>query len=320
MATIKKVAAIKASLSKKVSSVDSLSDADVESCRDMFQQLESFDVTLDVLSKTLIGTVVSKFKGHEELGSTAKALVKKWKKVAKDEGVAATSTSSAAASASGKSAASSEGSDTNKEGKAKRRESTNSATEEIQAEWGSLQPYRQTTCQKLLDILKSFKPVLVKQGINGGAVDHLVVERATDVESSIHDKYRNQKQDYLSKARSLCFNIKKNSSLASQIILGQIEASELVSMSSEQLASEEKKKAMEERTKKMMESKQLDWEAQNESKINEMCGIKGELLNASLFTCGRCKSTKTTSTQKQTRSADEPMTVFVLCLNCGKRW
>jgi len=151
-------------------------------------------------------------------------------------------------------------------------------------------------------------------------VDHLVVERATDVESSIHDKYRNQKQDYLSKARSLCFNIKKNSSLASQIILGQIEASELVSMSSEQLASEEKKKAMEERTKKMMESKQLDWEAQNESKINEMCGIKGELLNASLFTCGRCKSTKTTSTQKQTRSADEPMTVFVLCLNCGKRW
>jgi hypothetical protein len=46
-------------------------------------------------------------------------------------------------------------------------------------------------------------------------------------------------------------------------------------------------------------------------KINEMCGIKGELLQASLFTCGRCKSVKTTSTQKQTRSADEPMTVFV---------
>ncbi len=51
-----------------------------------------------------------------------------------------------------------------------------------------------------------------------------------------------------------------------------------------------------------------------------MCGIKGELLKASLFTCGRCKSIKTTSTQKQTRSADEPMTVFVLCMNCGNRW
>ena len=39
-----------------------------------------------------------------------------------------------------------------------------------------------------------------------------------------------------------------------------------------------------ERTKKVMESKQLDWDTQNEDKINEMCGIKGDLLKASLFT------------------------------------
>lgn len=39
-----------------------------------------------------------------------------------------------------------------------------------------------------------------------------------------------------------------------------------------------------------------------------------------LFTCGRCKSQNTTYTQAQTRSSDEPMTVFVLCENCGNRW
>lgn len=39
-----------------------------------------------------------------------------------------------------------------------------------------------------------------------------------------------------------------------------------------------------------------------------------------LFTCGKCKTKKTTYTQKQTRSADEPMTTFVLCKNCGNRW
>jgi transcription elongation factor S-II len=38
------------------------------------------------------------------------------------------------------------------------------------------------------------------------------------------------------------------------------------------------------------------------------------------FKCGRCKSIKTTYFQMQTRSADEPMTVFVSCLNCGKNW
>jgi DNA-directed RNA polymerase subunit M/transcription elongation factor TFIIS len=38
------------------------------------------------------------------------------------------------------------------------------------------------------------------------------------------------------------------------------------------------------------------------------------------FKCGRCKSMKTTYYQMQTRSADEPMTVFVSCLNCDKNW
>jgi DNA-directed RNA polymerase subunit M/transcription elongation factor TFIIS len=39
-----------------------------------------------------------------------------------------------------------------------------------------------------------------------------------------------------------------------------------------------------------------------------------------LFKCGRCKSQKTTYYQLQTRSADEPMTTFVTCVNCGNRW
>jgi DNA-directed RNA polymerase subunit M/transcription elongation factor TFIIS len=38
------------------------------------------------------------------------------------------------------------------------------------------------------------------------------------------------------------------------------------------------------------------------------------------FTCGRCKSNKTTYYQLQTRSADEPMTTFVSCLNCDRNW
>jgi hypothetical protein len=39
-----------------------------------------------------------------------------------------------------------------------------------------------------------------------------------------------------------------------------------------------------------------------------------------MFTCGKCKSKRTTYYQMQTRSADEPMTTFVTCLNCDKRW
>jgi transcription elongation factor S-II len=38
------------------------------------------------------------------------------------------------------------------------------------------------------------------------------------------------------------------------------------------------------------------------------------------FKCSKCKSNKCTFYQLQTRSADEPMTTFVTCINCGNRW
>jgi transcription elongation factor S-II len=45
-----------------------------------------------------------------------------------------------------------------------------------------------------------------------------------------------------------------------------------------------------------------------------------ESTHIGLFTCGRCKSRKTTYYEMQTRSADEPMTAFITCLDCGKKW
>lgn len=38
------------------------------------------------------------------------------------------------------------------------------------------------------------------------------------------------------------------------------------------------------------------------------------------FTCKKCKSKKCSYYLLQTRSADEPMTCYVTCLDCGKRW
>ena len=38
------------------------------------------------------------------------------------------------------------------------------------------------------------------------------------------------------------------------------------------------------------------------------------------FTCWKCKSKECTYYQLQTRSADEAITTFVTCLQCGQRW
>jgi DNA-directed RNA polymerase subunit M/transcription elongation factor TFIIS len=51
----------------------------------------------------------------------------------------------------------------------------------------------------------------------------------------------------------------------------------------------------------------------------EVSRAKGEEYTG-MFTCGRCKSKRTTFYLLQTRSADEPMTAFITCMSCGNRW
>ncbi len=41
---------------------------------------------------------------------------------------------------------------------------------------------------------------------------------------------------------------------------------------------------------------------------------------STIFRCAKCKQNNCTYYQMQTRSADEPMTTFVTCLNCHNRW
>lgn len=39
-----------------------------------------------------------------------------------------------------------------------------------------------------------------------------------------------------------------------------------------------------------------------------------------MFTCKKCKSKRCSYYELQTRSADEPSTIFITCLDCGKHW
>ena len=125
---------------------------------------------------------------------------------------------------------------------------------------------------------------------------------------------------YTDKARELVFNLKKNRTLAASVMLGNVTGAEVVSMSSQELATSE---ALE-KTAKMLEEanneRRLDFAEYNSDKIDEFLGIEAKTAANSLFTCIRCRSVKTSSTQKQTRSADEPMTITVTCHACGKRW
>jgi len=57
----------------------------------------------------------------------------------------------------------------------------------------------------------------------------------------------------------------------------------------------------------------------NKKKLDAL-SLSQNAQGTDIFKCGKCKERNCTYFQMQTRSADEPMTTFVTCLNCGNRW
>ncbi|CAI0423743.1 unnamed protein product [Linum tenue] len=130
---------------------------------------------------------------------------------------------------------------------------------------------------------------------------------AVSVESAMFDQLGKSNGAQKLKYRSIMFNIKdpKNPDLRRKVLLGQINPERLMTMTPEEMASDQRQ----------MENKQLRDKAMFE------CERGGPpQATTDQFRCGRCGQKKCTYYQMQTRSADEPMTTYVTCVNCSNRW
>ena len=115
--------------------------------------------------------------------------------------------------------------------------------------------------------------------------------------------------EYRQRFRDYRYNLKKNTQLLQRVIEGDIPADRFVRMTSEEMMTEELRKEREKIAEERFESSQTNWMI-----INHLDKLGGGQK------CRFCGSDKTSYTQKQTRSADEPMTIFHVCHSCGKRW
>ena len=70
----------------------------------------------------------------------------------------------------------------------------------------------------------------------------------------------------------------------------------------------------------MSKDRKAEIEEVQKQNLAEAITVKPVHNATDIFKCGKCKQRKTTYYQMQTRSADEPMTTFVTCLNCDNRW
>ena len=109
-------------------------------------------------------------------------------------------------------------------------------------------------------------------------------------------------QLYVDHLRSIYANI-QNNSLLELVQQEKIKAHELAFMTHQEMRPDIWKTFIEAQQKKDLAKFESNMEASTDT-----------------FTCRKCKSKKCTYYSLQTRSADEPMTIFVTCLDCGQRF
>uniref|UniRef100_A0A8C2YS75 Transcription elongation factor n=1 Tax=Chinchilla lanigera TaxID=34839 RepID=A0A8C2YS75_CHILA len=125
--------------------------------------------------------------------------------------------------------------------------------------------------------------------------------------SEIEDHILNTDMKYRNRVRSRISNLKdpRNPGLRRNVLSGAISAGLIAKMTAEEMASDELRELRNAMTQ----------EAIREHQMAKTGGTTTDLLQ-----CSKCKKKNCTYNQMQTRSADEPMTTFVLCNECGHRW
>ncbi|KAK2657971.1 hypothetical protein Ddye_011023 [Dipteronia dyeriana] len=130
---------------------------------------------------------------------------------------------------------------------------------------------------------------------------------AVSVESAMFEKLGKSNGAQKLKYRSVMFNIKdpKNPDLRRRVLLGEVSPDRLLSMTPEEMASD---------------ARQLEITQIKEKALFDCERAGAPKATTDQFKCGRCGQRKCTYYQMQTRSADEPMTTYVTCVNCNNHW
>ncbi|KAG1151844.1 hypothetical protein G6F37_001621 [Rhizopus arrhizus] len=277
-----------------------LENNNVEACLDILENLSKIKVTSELLKKTDIGKFIGKLRTHKDnkLSIKAKVVVKKWK----DDVVVHQSTSN-----------------------------TKRSPPLIQSNLNTTHTFSQTSSPPKTSVNETMVARTVKTdevtykstgniprnktielmyaaiGLNSGADSELLLKRALAIEARLFSQYGSVSEDYKAKVRILANNLKSkiNPGLRESVVSGELAVEKLCKMSVEEMASEEAQA----RDRKLAEEA-----------LFKARGATSAQAETDMFKCGKCQGRKCTYFQMQTRSADEPMTTFVTCVNCGNHW
>ena len=155
--------------------------------------------------------------------------------------------------------------------------------------------FRSNICKKLQFIIEDETNTV---NLEKGIFNYTIKESNT---KKIIKKWENPlfTQIYVDKLRSIYINL-KNEDFLKQIKNNEISTRNVAFLTHQEINPDHWKDNIEKKIKR------------DASKFNTEIEASTDM-----FTCKKCKSKKCTYYELQTRSADEPMTIFVNCLSCG---
>ncbi|CAH1388671.1 unnamed protein product [Nezara viridula] len=271
-------------------------DGGQEQALELLKTLQNLPVNLEILTKTRIGMTVNalrKSSTDDEVISLSKTLIKHWKKFLGGSNVSKDNNSTPPSSSN--------------------KNKTNNKPKEDRKDEEKKEKPKQTTFPAVNTTdavrLKCRELLLGALKIDGAEQEGCapVEDLAEELEEAIFQEFKNTDSRYKNRVRSRVANLKdgKNPQLRSNFLAGAISAQKLAVMTAEEMASDEMKALRNKFVKESIDDAQLA----------TVQGTKTDLLK-----CAKCKKRNCTYNQVQTRSADEPMTTFVLCNECGNRW
>ncbi|KAG6887614.1 hypothetical protein C0992_011544, partial [Termitomyces sp. T32_za158] len=250
-----------------------------------------YEVTEAILRESKAGLAVGKLRQHasKDVADLAKEVVKKWK-IQVEKAKLANGTRTPSINDRKNSVASSAGTPMSPVGSSASR---TSRTDGVKGGTGD------ATRDKCIE--------LVYDGLamDSGAPAEQILSRAQGLEKAVYQKHNGSTgSEYKNRMRTLFVNLKdkNNPGLRESVVSGQLSVEKLSAMSSQDMASEERKAA--------------DQKIKEEN-FHKSLAAGEQQAETDAFQCSRCKQRKCHYRQAQTRSADEPMTTFVTCANCG---
>ena len=279
-----------AKLAKQLDKIVSEENSNQDVAVDLLKTLKDLPITLDVLQKTRIGMAVNvlrKSSTNPEVQTISKGLIKSWKKLLTDK---------ESSKEGGTSKGESESDKTSTKSK-----TTESVVKEEKVEKKFVPPTNNDVRQKCRDMIKN--SLTSAESEDCGDVETI----AAAIEQYIFEEFKDTNTKYKTRIRSRVSNLRdaKNAKLREAVLTGEITPERMARMTAEEMANDDIKTLRKKFTK----------EAIDDAQMAVTAGTPTDL-----FKCGKCQKRHCTYTQVQTRSADEPMTTFVYCQECGNRW